>query len=362
MTLFIGACEPEKPQQTKKIKPIMWAEVSSGDFNQIRRLSGVLQAARSADLSFLVGGRVKNVLVNLGDSVSTGDILAELDAANYNLNARAAEGELKEAEARLSEASNDFVRKEDLHKKGWISGSALDNARAALDSAESAVATAKARLDLTNKDLADTSLRAPYDGEITQRLIEPSQQVGAGQTVLTIEGREGLEVSVTAPENLISSLRRDTVYKVRFPAYRDHILSARISEIGAKAENANAFPVTLLLHFEDPEDKQNLRAGMTAEVDFSFEGVGLSGYKGSIIRIPPESILAGEGQSAYVFVFNEGKGTVSKRQVKIDGILDNVVLVSAGLDEGEIIAIAGVPFLMDNQPVRLLNVGTRTYN
>ncbi|WP_343564162.1 efflux RND transporter periplasmic adaptor subunit [Kiloniella sp. b19] len=339
-------------------RPIAWIEIAETEFEQLRRISGILVAAENADLSFQVAGKIESIDVNLGDTVTKGQVLAELDQSSYELSSRASEGQLQEARARLTEARNEYNRQQDLFSKGWVAKASLDNAQAALDTAQSSVDIAQAQLELSQKDLTDTALRAPYDGKISSRLAEPSQQITAGQTVLIIEGKEGLEVSATVPETLIGKLQQNQSYAVRFPALPGLALNGRITEIGTQATQANAFPVTLLL--ADADDR--LRAGMSAEIDFKFLGEGRTGRSGKAFRVPPTALLAGEDGNAYVFIYDAEAKTVRRQAVQTENVLNNQVLVGKGLKEGDVIATAGVEYLHDGQKVTLLGVGPKVFN
>jgi len=356
--LLLSACAKEVPEIEIIPKPIVWLKTQAANLSQVRRISGILRAAEGTDLSFEVSGKVDAVRVSLGADVKAGQVLAELDEASYALTKKSAQGSLQEANAVLVEARNEFQRRSNLFEKGWVSQSALDSAKAVLDTAKSAVNVAKAQLDLTQEDLGDTALRAPYDGKIVARLIEPSQTVVAGATVLQIEAYEGLEVSALVPETIIGNLKQGQFYKTHYPVVPGLTIEAEITEVGSRAESANAFPVTLLLQ----ETHQALRTGMTVEVDFTFEGRGRTGYVGEIIKVPPTAILPGKDQKVYVFVYDEVLGVVHKREIQTENVINNEVLVSKGLKPGEIIATAGVEYLHDAQAVRLMGVGAEQFN
>ncbi len=354
---IIGCSEKTKVEEPV-IRPIAWIKVESAKFEQVRRLSGSLDAVEAANLSFEVNGKVERVLANLGDAVKKGDALAMLDTRSFELVLQGAQAQLQQAKANLTEAENEYKRYDELIKKKLVSQSGFDNARAAYESAQSAVEVAISQLNIARKDLQDTILIAPYDGKISKRQIEPSQQIAAGQTVFEIEGEHGLEVNVLVPENLVQLLPRHKVFPVRFPANRELALNAEISEIGSKAVAANAFPVTLTLEQQDPA----LRAGMTAEVDFTFQGKGRTGYTGETIKVPVTAVAAGADEKSYVFVFDAEKSVVSKREVQTENIINNEVLISSGLNPGEIVAIAGVAFLRDGQQVTLLDDSVQRFN
>jgi multidrug efflux system membrane fusion protein len=356
----LTGCFEETSQTTAEVqvRPIAWVEVSRSPLVQLRRIPGTVRAAERVDLAFEVGGKVKTVRVKLGDPVKKGDLLAELDESEYQQSSAASEGQLQEANAVLREAENGYRRQAELFQKGWVSEAALDNAKAALDRARSSVKIAEAQLNLTRKDLGDTALRAPYDGVITGRTVEPSQQVGPGQVILQIDGNEGLEVSTMAPETLIGSISKNQIFDVHFPALPGVSVQAMVTEIGTQAEAATAFETTLLLG----APVEGLRAGMSAEVDFVFQGRGRTGFSGDIIRVPPTALLAGDGQDTYAFVYDEKEGVVRRRVVQTENVINNEVLISSGLEPGEIIAIAGLPYLHDGQKVSLLGAGPKLMN
>lgn len=363
LVLLLSACgesqgTAESPKEMPP-KPIAWMSVEEGRFEQIRRLPGILRAAESADLSFEVGGKVESMEASLGDRVTKGKVLAQLDKSSYRLNLQAAQGQLAEAEALLLEAKSAYNRQKDLFESGWVAEASLDDAKASLDTAQSSVETARAGLKLAGKDLKDTRLRAPYNGQITSRLVEPSQQVNVGQTVYTIEGEGGLEASVTIPETVIGALALGDGFVTSYPAIPGLEIDAVVTEIGALALNANAFPVTLRL----TETDSRLRAGMSTEIDFVFQSRNLDEQERSaVFRLPPTALLPGEGKRSYVFVYQPESQRLEKREVIVENLFNNEVIVSEGINAGELIATAGVSFLYDQQEVRLLGVGPRRYN
>ncbi|GAB3014020.1 efflux RND transporter periplasmic adaptor subunit [Bowmanella dokdonensis] len=352
------ACQDAPPEQPPLIRPIAWTQVSQSPIEQIRRLSGTLAPVEATSLSFEVSGKVQNVSVNLGDNVVQGQELARLNQRSFNLGLQSAQATLAQAQAALTEAENEFKRYAELVAQGVVSKSGFDNAKAAYDSAKSAAGVARAQLDIARKNLQDSVMSAPYDGVITKRLIEPSQQLAAGQTAFEIEGEHGLEVRVLVPETIIRELDKGRKLPVRFPVLPELVMQGVISEIGTRAESANAFPLVVLL--DSPHDR--LRAGMTAEVDVTYERTGRSGHAGSSVRVPVSALAADQGQGVFVYVYDADRQVVEKRQVQTENIINNEVYVSSGLTPGEIVATAGVAFLRDGQPVTLLDKQVRLFN
>jgi len=355
---FLLSCSEQAATTEKVIRPIAWIKVAESSLQQLRTLSGIIASVEATSLSFEVIGKVQTVDVKLGDTVQKGQLLAQLNHRSFELSSQSAQAQLDKANSTLVEAKNGFTRYSQLIKQGLVSQSGFDNAKANYESSKSAVGVAQAQLDIAEKNLQDSTLIAPYNGIITKRLIEPSQQIGAGQAAFEIEGKHGLEVNVMVPETLIKELQYNTIIPVRFPVLPQTKTSGRIAEIGTRAEAANAFPVTVVLQ----EENSLLRAGMTAEVDFAFEGEGKTGYQGVTISVPFTALRAGINQKTYVFVYDPKSQVVNQRQVQTENVLNNTAFISSGLKKGEIIAIAGVAFLRDGQKVTLLENTIQRFN
>jgi RND family efflux transporter MFP subunit len=357
-SLLTISCKEPTEQVVKPIRPIMWTQVTITPFEQVRTLSGIVAPVEATELSFEVQGKISAISVNLGDKVSKGQELARLDQRNLSLSLQSAQAKYQQAKASLIDAKNSYRRYAQLLEQGVVSQSGFDNTKATFDASKSATDVAQAQLDIANKNLQDSILIAPYDGIITKRLLEPSQQIAAGQSLFEIEGNHGLEVHVMVPETLIRELKKLSVLPITFPVLAELTMQGQITEIGTRAEFANAFPVTVVLQ----QDNSLLRAGMTAEVAFSFTGQGRSGYKGNVFSIPTTALSAGLGQKTYVYVYQSNSQKLIKTQVQTENIFNNEVFISAGLREGDIIATAGVAFLRDGQQVSLLDPNIQRFN
>ena len=355
--LFVG-CNEAPQTKSKPIRPIMWTEVSLSKLEQIRSLSGIVAPVEATKLSFEVTGKIDSIAVNLGDVVKKDQALASLNQRSFKLGQQSAQAKYQQARASLADAQNTYERYVKLLKQGVVSQSGFDNAKANYDANNSAVDVAKAQLDIASKDLQDSVLLAPYDGIITKRAFEPSQQISAGQLAFEIEGNHGLEVQVMVPETLIQQLTKYAILTVNFPVLPELKMLGRITEIGTRAESANAFPVTVVLQSESAL----LRAGMTAEVEFVFEGAGRSGHTGPVIKVPVTALSAGLKQKVYVYVYDQTSQQLTRTEVQTENVLDNEVFISSGLKQGDIIATAGVAFLRDGQKVTLIDQQVQRFN
>ncbi len=356
--VILSGCKPPEIQKKEVMRSIAWTKVKTSSFEQVRRLSGTVESVEEAKLSFQVNGKVKEVIAKLGQEVKIGDVLARLDSRIYLLNQESSYAQLQKSQSQLVEASNQFERFKELGEQSLVSKTDFDSAQAKYKTAQSSVALAKTQLDISNKDMQDTILLAPYSGKITNRFIEPAMQVNIGQTAFEIEGKDGLELQVLVPDTLLANVNYGKQFAIHFPVLANAMSYGVVTEIGSKAQTANAFPVTLLIQ----SPTADLRAGMSAEVEFIFEGVGQTGFVGKVMRLPLSALVAGADKTVFVFVYNEQTKGVEKRVIQVENILNNEVLVSSGLKPGEVIATAGVHSLRDGQRVKLFNKNVKQFN
>lgn len=354
--IILTGCSSDTEVPVDIVRPIAWEKIDGSNFKQSRVLSGLVAPVETAKLSFEVPGKVKSIFVNLGSKVDEGQELARLNQQNFKLNLQSSKAQYEQAQIAFNDAGNTYKRYSELFENNSVSKADIDRVKALLDNSKSAVDIAKSQLDMAEKNLQDSILLAPYDCIITKRLFEPSQQVAAGQPVLEIEGVHGLEVNVMVPETIIQEISLNTDVTVRFPVLPDVKMIGRITEIGTRAEYANSFPVTVVLK----DNSELLRAGMTSEVEFSFNIK--SKNEGDFILVPITALLPGLNQKTYVFVYDSETELVHRREVSPVNTVDNKVYISAGLKPGEIIAIAGVAFLEDGQKVSLIDNSVKRFN
>ncbi|MEM9196164.1 MAG: efflux RND transporter periplasmic adaptor subunit [Myxococcota bacterium] len=356
LLLLAAGCGDPTIESEPPPRPIAWSEAVPANSVTTRRLSGVVQAIESAPLSFEVGGRVASVEVDLGERFSANQPLARLDRRTFRLEAARRRAELVQAEATRVEANAQLRRAEAMFATQAISAADYDRARASADVAIGRVDLGQASVDLARKNLSDTILRAPFDGVVTIRQVEPSQRVQPGQMVFEVQSVEaGLEVLLQVPETLIGGFEVGSVHSVAIPALPGGDHPARVREIGAAAQTSNAFPVTLALE----GDLAGVRPGMTAEAQLSFAS---GGTDDRWVAVPVDAILPWEGQGHVAYVYDRETETVRRRPVELATTRGDQAFVATGLAVGDVVASRGTAFLADDQPVTLLAVGYARYN
>ncbi|MCV6625430.1 MAG: efflux RND transporter periplasmic adaptor subunit [Cellvibrionaceae bacterium] len=343
-----GEPEQHSPPPPKSIKYYTIGEHFGGS---VRRITGLVEPADQTQLSFRVGGKVAKVLVKQGDLVSKDQLLAELDAKDYRTALSSAQAQLNQARANQQNADTELNRNRQLQQKQLVSAAILDKLQTAADNADSQVKLALDQVEDANRKLRRTKLRSPFSGAISERKLEPFQSVKAGVGVFELQGDTGFKIKVPVAESMMPFIEFGQQVEVDFPGIEALTLPGHISSIGARIEAGSSFPVKVQLS----GDTQSVRAGMTANVTFLL---GQGKQRQASYMIPLTALSGGDADDikarrAAVLVYSPETQRLSRRELKLGELRDNNVEVIEGLQAGEIIAAAGLPFLHHGQAVTL---------
>jgi multidrug efflux system membrane fusion protein len=346
--LALVGCEEEPVKQTERIRAIKPYHVTEPAGGDVRRYSGTVKAANTSDLSFAVSGTVKSVLVDIGVRVKKGSVLATLDPKSYQLDVQAAQAELASVQAAYNNAKSDLARKQELYNKKWVAKAALDQAVSAFQGAEGTLNLARSRLGLAERDFANTSLRAPFDGIISVRSIDSFKEVSKGSSAFKIDSEGALEVEISIPDSVIGRLSIGSSVTVESGAVPSCGCTGRITEIGSEAGAANAVPVKAAIL----DGQLGILPGMSVEVSVQLSNTReFRGFMVPLVAIAP----GGTNSQGFIFKYDKAAGVVKKVVVKgADTAIGNLIAIVEGVQGGDIIAAAGVSFLRDGQRVKLL--------
>jgi RND family efflux transporter MFP subunit len=223
--------------------------------------TGYVVARRQATVSSKITGKLVEVLVEEGQRVKAGDVLARLDNANASAAlaqaeafAAQAEAAQKAAEVALADAEPTFRRSEEQFRRGLTSGDIVESARSGYNAKKMAVvvaqqsaAVARASVNVAKQNLDDTIVRAPFSGVVTVKAAEPGEMVSPAATggftrtgICTIVDMDSLEVEVDVSESFISRVQPDLPVTVRLNAYSDWEIPAKVLTVIPTADRAKA--------------------------------------------------------------------------------------------------------------------------
>ena len=320
--------------------------------SRIRRFPSVLQPADVSVLSFEISGQLRAVNLQVGQKVQLGDVLAEIDPRSLQSQVDQASAGVQQVEAQVENAEGDFQRKQELLKRGVTTQAAFDQSKANLTTAQTQLDQARRQLELANHNLDRSKLLAPFSGTIARVEVKSFAQVAAGQPIVTLYSDDRFETSFLVPAVTFQSLTIGQQVDITVADLPNLSLKGAINELGSKAEQVSAFPVVVRLE----NNAVGLNAGMSVEV--AIEEPLIGGGNGFLL---PLSVLLPEGgkvqqRVATVFVYDNANSTVKKREIMVGGIRGNDLAVTGGLEAGDLVASAGVSYLVDGQKVKLLPV------
>jgi RND family efflux transporter MFP subunit len=305
-----------------------------------REFVGVVRARHETDLGFRVAGKIVARIVNVGDRVSAGDVVARLDAQDLILQVQSAEAELAAATSNLAQTAADFERYTTLKTRGYASVADFDRKKAAKDEADGRLERARRALDLARNQLAYAELKADADGVITATLAEPGQVVATGQPVVRLAHRGEKEAVVALPETWLAEARGSTA-TVRLWSDPDRRFQARLRELSPQADPATR---TFSARFTIQDADDAVALGMTATVALARDS------EAAVARLPLGAVInRGTGPLVYVV---DPNGTLARRPVTISSVTEDAVLVTAGLNVGDQVVTLGVHKLDPGTKVR----------
>lgn len=349
---FQGCTEPPKPKPAQAVKAFQIAD--PGEFAK-RSFPGRAAAGQEVNLSFRISGPLIELLVNPGDKVKKGDVLARIDPTDFNVRLTSARSSLSAAKAGYRRANADYKRLRNAQKEdpGSVSQRVVDLALANKEQTASAVKVAQANTKTMEDRLSYTWLKAPFSGEIVETYVENYETIVAKQPILRLLNPSSIEMTLSLPENLIGFVEYITDIKVKFDALPGVEVPARIFEIGREASlSTHTFPLTISMN---QIDSGKILPGMAGDADITAI---LPEYLRKRLYVPPSSLFAGiDSKKSYVWIIKNNQ--VQQRNVEVGALSGRGIIINSGIHPGEWIVAAGVHALTQGQKVRIINKGDK---
>lgn len=335
--LLAGCSKEEVQEEVEVVRPvkIMTVKSTAGSFSHA--FPGQVRAARRSELSFKVSGPLVELPVEEGQHVKKGDLIAQIQKRDFQT-------ALEEARALNLQAEKQFSRYKELYAKKQVSRADYDRYRAARD-------VARAQLEDARNRLADTSLRAPFDGIISKRFVENFQKVQANEPIVNLQDITRIEILVNVPELLMADLRDKKQLKITasFESIPGKEYELTIKEYSTQADPATqTYQVVFAM---DQPKEANILPGMTAMVSANVSSEE-NGSDQTII-IPAIAVMDAPGNKPYVWLLDREKNTVHKAPVTIGRLQGSKnIVIKEGLKGGETLIVAGITQLEEGMKVR----------
>lgn len=335
--------------------------------------SGYIVARRQATVSSKVTGKVVKVMLEEGQRVEAGQIIALLDDSNWRAALAQSKAQLQQAEANVASAQTAFDDAKPIFERAGkqkvaavISAESFDESRAQFDVAhnnlliaQSGLEAARAGVEVAQRNLEDTVIRAPFAGIVTDKTAQPGEMVspisaGGGFTrtgIGTIVDMESLEVEVDVSENFINRVQPQQPVTIKLNAYPDWDIPGSVIATIPTADRAKAtVKVRIAIKQKDPRiiPEMGARVAFLSENEPATAGAAKSPVPGVVI---PADAITTNGTASIVFVVHGS--TVERRAVRLGGKTSSGQIVSAGLEPGNSVALGDLSKLSDGTRVRI---------
>jgi RND family efflux transporter MFP subunit len=341
-TLALAACSRHEapPEPIRSVK-VMTIGVDT--FGSSREFAGEVKPRIESRLGFRVAGKIVKRQAEVGQRVKPGEVLAQLDARDYQLAADGARAQVAAALTNRDLAAADFKRYKTLRDQNFISGAELERRETTLKAAQAQLDQAHAQLASQGNQAAYTNLVADVAGVITAIEAEPGQVVQAGQAVVRIAQDGPRDVVFSVPEDKVGAIQPGSPVGVRTWADNKQ-LEGKVREVAAAADPVTrTFPIKVSL-----DESQSPALGATVYV--LPKALSMAGTP--VIKVPTTA-LRQEGKGTAVWVLDKQTMRIKSQAVQVATADGNEAVIASGLMPGMQIVTAGVHVLSPGQKVAI---------
>ena len=336
-----GCDKPAPPAQ--QVRPVRAVPVERHAEGETISLTGHVRAKDQVSLAFRLDQRMIERPVNVGDVLKPGQVVAKLDPQIQQNSLNTAQANLASLEAVMTQARLTFVRQEHLVKNGWTSVAKFDEAKQKLETTQGQIDAAQAQLRTAQEQLSYTVLTADGPGVVTKVGAEPGEVVQAGKMIVQIARQGPRDAVFDVPEQLIRTAPRDELIEIALTNDPSVRATGRVREVSPQAD-ATTRTWQVKVGIINPPDAMQLGSTVSGSVK-------LAAPPG--VELPASALTEANGQPA-VWVVDRQSKTVSLREVDVSRYDPGSVVISQGLENGEVVVTAGVQMLHPGQIVRLL--------
>lgn len=354
-SLLLTACKPQQQLEVtdgNNIRPVRYQQVfSSGGLGDTRSFAGLSQAGMEIKLKFRVPGVVDQVLVRDGENIRPKQVLAMLEASNYQKTLQEIETSLAKAQKFAQEARQHYDAIRQRYDQDMSLQASLDVARNFSEQARNEVRLASKELEIARANLANTRLLAPEACQVSEVLIAVNQKVEADETAFSIVCGEQIQVQLAMPGNLLSNINLGQAANISFEAIPERVFSGKIANIATQPiPNTQRFVVMVQLQ----ESDSRLQPNLAAEVELQIN----SPNDRPVVLVPAIAVSEDE-RGRFVYVVErvddanaKDLGVVKRRTVQIGRLTQEGLEVLSGLSSGDRVVTAGFSQLREGLTVR----------
>ncbi|MDA0983105.1 MAG: efflux RND transporter periplasmic adaptor subunit [Proteobacteria bacterium] len=318
--------------------------VQARDLEVVENVVGSLENVIDPSLGAEVAGRVVRVHAFTGKKVKRGELLAEIDSQDFEIQSRGDAAEIARLQSLMTHSERVVERQQKLVSQGFISQNAVDDAVAQRNALRESITAAGARAEQTRRSLGKTRVVTPIDGEVEVQIVAAGDYVKIGDPLFKLVGTQRLHAHLPLPETAGQRIRPGLKVRLSAPSAPGKFIDAKIDEIrptvGAQNRALNA-----IVKFDN---------------DGTFRGGGsvsaaiVMAVREKALTVPEQSVvLRPAGKVVYVLGEKDGRLVAQQRDVETGVRQDGFYEIVKGLAPGDRIAVDGAGFLTNNAVVAL---------
>ena len=344
---MLSACSKKEPLP-EPVRAVKLLTVGEGQIEAAQEFAGDVRARVESRLGFRVGGKIIKREVELGQRVKAGQVLARLDARDYQLSAEAARAQVTSAATQRDLAQANVQRFRALRAQNFISAAEMERYEANLKATQASLDQAKAQLSSQSNQENYTQLLADVDGVVTSVDAEPGQVVAAGTPVVRIAQDGARDAVFAVPEDRRASIRIGQGVQVRPWSDENQVVQGLVREVAASADTATrTYQIKAALQGADVP-------ALGSTVRILPQGMNVANAAaGGVIKLPTTALRqnGGGGQGTAVWLFDPATSTVQLHSVQVATADGNEAVIAAGLKPGMQVVATGVHVLNPGQKV-----------
>lgn len=336
--IIMVSCNGDKPKEESAVSVFTTQAKRVGQFASTT-FTGKTKPETDANLAFRVSGQIVRMLVKEGDYVRKGQVVAEMDSRDYEVQLAAAQAEYKQIKA-------DAERVMALYAEGNTTASNYDKARYGLQQIEQKLANCRNQLSYTR-------LQSTMDGYVQELFHQSGETVSAGMPVLSVFNNSKVEVEINVSASDYANLGSFTGFTCSISAKGSNSYPLEVARVSREANSMQLY--TVRLKFKNVADLKGITPGMTTMVYAEAGGNSADGA-GGYVCVPTSAVVQTDEAPVHVFVYDTKSGTVRQRKVTVDGVTrEGFMRIKSGLTGDETVVSAGANAIHDGQKVTVVD-------
>lgn len=331
--LLTSSCNHLVRQKDPRVVLVRAIEVHGSNLTNRHEYVGTIEEASSSDLSFSTAGRVTHIYVKNGQHVQKGALLASVDKTT-------ATSSYKAAQATLEQARDGYNRAKQVHDQGSLPEVRWVEVQATLQKAEAAC-------EIARKNLDDCDLFAPHDGTVDNRQVERGTSVTPFQPVMRLLDLSRVYVRISVPDVDINSIHPGDTATLAVNALQGDGEEQLMAVVDERTVSADILSHSYSVRLRLLKRPKTVLPGMVCRVSFATHQAG-TGFE-----VPNRAVQLTHEGDRYVWVVNGG--TAERRKVTIGDLTRTGVVITGGLQEGDMVVTDGMVKISNGTEVEIEN-------